>query len=233
MNNQESRSNQLDMSYYVDMVFCIDVTGSMQPILDTVKKNALNFYADVATIMENKGKTISQLRVRVVAFRDYLADDEPMLVTDFFYFPEQAAQFRDCISSLRATGGGDVPEDGLEALAYAMKTKWTTEGMKTRQIIAVWTDAPTHEIGHGSASPNYPKSLPKSFEELTEWWGYGQTPGYMDANAKRLVLFAPDEAYWSTITDSWDNVVHFPSKGGEGLEEVDYGTIVNMIANSI
>ena len=35
------------LSYAVDIVFCIDVTGSMTPIIDQVKANALRFYDDV------------------------------------------------------------------------------------------------------------------------------------------------------------------------------------------
>ena len=34
--------NDYRMTYNVDIALCIDVTGSMRPILDTVKNNALN-----------------------------------------------------------------------------------------------------------------------------------------------------------------------------------------------
>ena len=37
-------ANNYRMDYGVDLVFCIDATMSMQPLLDTVKNNALNFY---------------------------------------------------------------------------------------------------------------------------------------------------------------------------------------------
>ncbi|MEG0901843.1 MAG: VWA domain-containing protein, partial [Clostridia bacterium] len=62
------------LTYHVDMVFCIDATGSMRHVLDFVKQNALNLYRDVVAEMEKKHKVINQLRVRVIAFRDYLAD---------------------------------------------------------------------------------------------------------------------------------------------------------------
>ncbi len=150
------------ITYNVDMVFCIDCTGSMDNIIDIVKNNALNFYNDVTETMEKKNKHITQLRVRVVAFRDYLADgDMAMLVTDFFKLPEQAVDFETCVRSLKAEGGGDDPEDGLEALAYAIKSNWDTEGMKKRQVIVVWTDAATHKLGYGSDSPYYPNGMAK------------------------------------------------------------------------
>ena len=106
------------MSYEVDLVFCIDATMSMDPILDKVKSNALNFYQDFQKEMDEKGKKVSQLRIRIVAFRDYYYDREnAMMVTNFFNLPEQADEFERCIKSIVPSGGGDDPEDGLEALA--------------------------------------------------------------------------------------------------------------------
>lgn len=226
--------NNLRLTYNVDMVFCIDTTGSMGGLLETVKNNALNFYDDVTKKMAEKGKIINKLRIRVISFRDYLADHEnAMLVTDFFNLPMQNMDFEKCIRGLNAFGGGDEPEDGLEALAYAIRSKWDTEGMRKRQVIVVWTDASTHELGFGSSDPNYPSNMAKNFEELTQWWGDVQNTGYMNQSGKRLLLFAPEAKYWSTITNNWNQVIHFPSRAGRGLEEVDYDLILNTIANSI
>ena len=44
---QTSMAAPRGLSYAVDIVFCIDVTGSMTPIIDQVKANALRFYDDV------------------------------------------------------------------------------------------------------------------------------------------------------------------------------------------
>src|SRR5918997_1545512 len=62
------------LRYAVDICFCIDVTGSMSPILDRVKDNALSFYDDVQKNLTDKGKNVDELRVRVIAFRDFKAD---------------------------------------------------------------------------------------------------------------------------------------------------------------
>lgn len=226
------------MDYTVDMVFCIDATGSMedltgsqQKIINMVKRNALNFYSDFNQVMAEKDKKVRQLRVRVIAFRDYKADGEhAMLVTDFFKLPQQTQEFEACINSIHADGGGDIPEDGLEALAYAIKSKWTPEGTRKRQVIVVWTDAGTHDLGFGSQSKYYPKGMPKTLQELNGWW---ENPDLMKQNAKRLVLFAPDEPGWSYIARNWDPVVHVPSVAGNGLAEKSYKEILNVVANSI
>lgn len=223
------------VTYNVDMVFCIDATGSMDGIINIVKQNALNFYNDVTNAMAAKSKTINQLRVRIVAFRDYIADgDDAMLVTDFFALPQQSADFERCVRSIEAFGGGDDPEDGLEALGYAIKSRWNDEeGSKKRQVIVVWTDATTHELGFGASAPNYPSKMAKTFDELTTWWGDRQNSGFINQQAKRLLLFAPNGPHWSTIVDTWDNVIHFPSVAGQGLGEFDYEQILNSISNTI
>ena len=41
--------------------------GSMSPILDRVKDNALGFYDDVQKNLTDKGKNVDELRVRVIA----------------------------------------------------------------------------------------------------------------------------------------------------------------------
>lgn len=172
----------------------------------------------------------------MIAFRDYASDgDDAMMVTDFFNLPAEEKDFEETVKSIRAEGGGDIPEDGLEALAYAIRSDWNNAGTKRRHVIVVWTDAPTHEMGYAKSLPNYPNGMPTSLQELTQWWGDAATQekGYMDQNAKRLVLFAPEEEYWSQIMDSWDNVAAYPAKAGEGLKEVDYQQILNMLANSI
>ena len=218
-NNQQGGNYQI--TYNVDMVFCIDATGSMGGVIDMVKRNAVSFYGDVVDAMQKKGKTIDKLRLRMVVFRDYVADGEnAMLETDFFDLPEEAADFKECIDGITAFGGGDDPEDGLEALGYAMKSDWNNDGMKKRHVIVLWTDASTHPIGYGKSSGYYPNGMAESFGELSSWWGNKQ-------------MFAPDAEYWNTISDNWDNTIHFPSEAGNGLSEIDYHQIIDAISNTI
>lgn len=222
------------VTYGVDLVFCIDATMSMDPILDTVKNNALNLYQDFQRVMASKHKRVQTLRVRIIAFRDYAYDqDQAMLVTDFFNLPDQAKDFEACVKSIEADGGGDDPEDGLEALAYAMKSNWDTTAQKRRHVIVVWSDEGTHDLGFGKSSPHYPNGMAKDFDELTEWWGSKRHPGLMDETAKRLLLFTPDKPSWNLIRDNWNNVIQYESDAGSGLKNCDYDQILNAISNTI
>ncbi len=221
--------------YEVDICLVIDRTGSMRPILDTVKHNAVNLHRDIKARMELKGKTVSALRVRVIAFGDYAADGpEAIIGSEFMALPEQTGSLEACVEGIRAEGGGDIPEDGLEALAFAIRSKWTTGGTKRRHIIVLFSDAPTHDLGHGRSNPLYPADMmPRDFAELSSWWGFSARPGEMDDSAKRLVLFTPDTSYWKKIREEWNNVTLVPVKAAKGLEEIAYETVFSNITNSI
>ena len=216
----------------IDVVFCIDASASVSDstasscsILDVAKSKIAQIYTDLSTARENKGKSaIQQFRVRLIAFRDYIADGEhAMMATDFFQLPQQAAEFEACVNSIHADGGGDIPEDGLEALAYAIKSKWTTEGVFRRHIIILWTDADTHTLGFGSRSKYYPKGMPSDLGELSDWWDK------LDCRAKRLVLFAPDEGNWKYISDNWDLTMHIPTNANTALTSNTYEMAINAL----
>ena len=218
------------LTYNVDIVFVIDSTGSMGHMVDLVKNNALTFHDQLMESMKKKQKTVEQLRVRIISFKDYLADENPMMVTEFYNLPEETERMREVMETIVADGGGDEPEDGLEALAYAIRSKWNTGCMKSRHIIALYTDASAHELGFGKDSALYPATMAKDFAELSEWW---DNPEYIKQSSKRLLLFAPDVPSWRDVSDNWSNVIHFASKAGEGLAETDFQEILGVIANSI
>ena len=229
---QSSLAAPRGLSYAVDIVFCIDVTGSMTPILDAVKANALGFYDDVQTNLTAKGKNVAQLRVRVVAFRDFVADGEAALEESPFYtLPDERNGFSEFVNGLIAEGGGDAPESGLEAVALAVNSPWTTTGDRRRQVIVVWTDQPAHPLDPSVVPADLASRVPADFSALTDVWEDEQ--GLMGSSSKRLILFAPDGPGWSDISAVWENVVHHPSQAGGGLSEVDYGTIIDSIGNSV
>ena len=221
------------LKYSVDMVLCIDATGSMGSIIDRVKNNALRFHEDLSSSMAEKSKNIDTLRLKVVAFRDYYADGEKaMKESEFFTLPHEKDGFAEFINSVSADGGGDEPESGLEAVALAIQSDWSKSGDKRRQIIVVWTDASAHDLekNNGSKPGNYSSGIPANFDELTDDWE-GQS--YMSQTAKRLIIYAPDAYPWTDIANNWENVIHYSSKAGDGLADVDYQEILSAIASSV
>lgn len=222
------------LKYNVDIVMCIDCTGSMGSLLDMVKGKAISFYHDLQKECQKKDKEISELRIRAIAFRDFAADGENAISdTGFMRIPEQETEFNNFVNSLTPTGGGDEPENGLEAVAMALNSDWTKGGDKRRHIVVVWSDASTHPLGLGKSKTDcYPQNMPSSFDELTDWWEDEQS-GKMEKNAKRIIIFAPDASAWTEIGVNWTNAIHHPAKAGEGLSDVDYTIVLDSIVNSI
>jgi hypothetical protein len=220
------------VSYAVQLVLCIDQTGSMGPIIEQVKTRALSFSDDLRAALDAKGKRIDELRVRVIGFRDFRYDAAPIMASDFFDLPEQNEQFRAFVTGLAPLGGGDEPESGLEALALAITSPWATGASRNRQLIAVWTDASAHPLEEGAAvdRADYPQGLPRDLDALTDLWEAGD---HVRNSAKRLIIFAPDAAGWSEVATSWSNTIHLVSEAGMGMAEQDYATILNSIANSV
>jgi len=198
-------------TFNADVVMCIDCTNSMSGIIGTIKNHASNFYSDIKRKSIENGKKILSMRIKVIGFRD-LSDMQPFKTSAFFTMPEQESAFKSFISNLRADGGGDSPERGYDALSMAMQSNWSTAD-NTRQVIILWTDAPSHPLSS------------TSFEELTSSWN--SKPN------KRLILFAPSYPSWNNLEHKWENTVRRDVNSGGGLTDVDYDEIIKTLSESI
>ncbi len=224
-------------AYCVDIVMCIDATGSMAPIIEEVKRNALAFCDKFHEQMDANGKNVETLRIKVIAFRDYGCDGAgAMAQSEFFVLPEQNEAFRSYVMGITATGGGDGPESALEAMALAMRSDWTTDGAKQRHVILVFTDASAVPLRDPSrtSNPTYPADMPASLADLGDMWaGESQELGGMPSGkSARLVLFAPSTSPWTDI-QVWNNVWAAFSPAGKGLEDVDIDLAIQLLVNSV
>ena len=220
------------IKYHVDLVMCIDATGSMAPVINEVKSNAKKFYQKFVAKMTEEGKTVQQLRVKVITFRDYAKTDYDAMVESPFYIlgddqGNQTDDFVAHIDSITAAGGGDLPENSLEALALAFKSNWCQDGDIRRHITMMFTDATATELGTMTC-PGYPAGMPASFAELREMWDSQE----MELRAKRLLIYAPDCEPWTDMVD-WDNTFHAASPAGTGLPDVEMDTCIHMLVKSI
>lgn len=224
--------NKDSLKYHVDLVMCIDGTGSMAPVIKEVKDNAKTFYQKFIAAMEKKEKKVQQLRIKVIVFRDIAEDSEPLNESPFFTLGDdqgnQTDAFVEFVDAIEACGGGDIPENSLEALALAIKSDWVKTGSVRRHVIMMFTDAPALELGTHKDHPNYPAGMPGSIAELREMWESQE----MEERAKRMILYAPDGEPWSNMID-WTNTFHSASRAGTGLTEVEMETCIHMLVNSI
>lgn len=231
----------------VDLVLCIDVTASMQPIIDTVKGMALSLYDDMVTALKIKRRKVNDFRVKVIAFRDYYCDGQfAMDESRFFSLPNETAAFSEYVLGLKADGGGDEPENALEAIALAMKSDWVhaiSENERARNIIIVFTDASAHpfEKAQDGITKFYPDNMLNSLADLRQAWeGQNQLDGrsliddyMMDQSAKRLIIYSPKDSYpWNEISNlhGVKMISIEPEKGGR---ELNRQILLDDIAGSI
>jgi len=121
----------------VDIVICLDVTGSMRAFFNEIR---LHLIPSVQAMVAD----FDSVRVGMVFYKDY--DRQ----SDFLYrvipFTTDFGALQRSINTVRVGGGGDIPEAVYEAL-YAGATQLAWEG-ETRLMILIG-DAPPHSQPRG------------------------------------------------------------------------------------
>ena len=219
----------------IDVVFCIDGTGSMYPCLESVKNNARRFHLEFVSAMTDLGSEIDSMRVKVIVFRDYEYDGaEAMVESPFFELPDDDSEFSDFLAKVSASGGGDGPENGLEALYLAMKSDFTT-GPNDRQVIVMFSDANALELKHPTRVTNstYPADMVDYDGLQIAWMCATQDSSFkLREKNKRLVMFAPDGTKYKEISTGFNRTIFEPVDMADGLKDIDFKDIIKIIAAS-
>lgn len=214
----DGKKIEIKETFEADVVMCIDCTGSMSSIINTIKSNAMNFYPDVKSRCIRQGKDVYDMRIKIIGFRDY-SDGTPLEESPFFNIPEKKTALYSFLARLTAVGGGDEPEIGHDALARAFKVNWN-RGRNVRQVVLLWTDASSHNMkGTGS--------IGASVSGLKRIWGR------MNAAGKRLIIFAPKGNSWESVARSLDKAVRRDVNAGRGLSDVDYEEIIKAVSDTM
>jgi Ca-activated chloride channel family protein len=124
--NPESKPAQ------VDIMFTLDVTGSMRPELDGVK-NGINKFAD--QLRTNRLDT----RIGLIAFGDLKMSEDPQILSFAgSAFTANATHFSQEVGQIKMRRGGDIPESSYDAVALAAGQEFRASAKK---IILLITDA--------------------------------------------------------------------------------------------
>lgn len=219
--------------YHVDVNLVIDGTGSMGSVIDGVKNVAGGMHTAIMEGLKKEQKHVDKLRVGVTVFRDFRCDGTNALVSSgFFTLPDDEGKLKDFVSRISPMGGGDEPENSLEALAFALQGDWTNEGMKQRHVTILFTDASPHPYG-AVGGPGKPAGLPATIDEVLEIWRGAKQDGKLRPGARRLYLVVPPkvDAY-----DRWaeeELVSIMPIRDVIASAEAARSHIVSTIVNSI
>ncbi|MDR3217005.1 MAG: VWA domain-containing protein [Clostridiaceae bacterium] len=225
--------NVLKKKRNIDVVFCIDGTGSMAPCIESVKNNAKRFYLDFSEEMTRQNSDIDSMRVKVIVFRDYGFDgDDSMQISNWFELPVDDSEFANYLTGVTANGGGDAPENGLEALYFAIKQDFLT-GSNDRQVIVLFTDTDYLELGERKGKGSYPEDMVNGEGLQDMWFCRSQDPDskLRDRN-KRLVLFAPSGTKYENLKANLNRSVFEPVAMEKGLRDINFDGIIKIIAAS-
>ena len=137
-----------------DIVFVVDISGSMAPCIDALRQNIETFVNSLSSGDANNAAPVKDWRAKVVGYRDIEAaeaDGLPWVVDNEFV--RDPAQLKSQLAALQANGGGDEPESLLDTL-YKVATmeampkgaqsvepgKWRYRSDAAR-VVVVFTDA--------------------------------------------------------------------------------------------
>lgn len=230
--------------YKIDIAFVIDATGSMGPIMASVKASALSLGDQIVKALSDAKKPVEQLRMRVIDFADYATEaDDAIHQTDFYTMPADKQKFTDAINNIQYDRrGGDIPENALEALFIAMNSDWVplAKGEKGRHIIIMMTDAYPLKLHERDGSMGYvADDFPSNVQELQNIW---DAAGSQDATTslsrknRRLILFVPDGDDgaghgWGDVL-GWDYAATKIVDPAKGLDGIDMSYIITEIVRS-
>lgn len=137
-----------------DVVFLIDVSGSMSPIIDALRKNIEAFVDSLSSGGANNAAPVRDWRGKVVGYRDIeAAQSEGIEWLEDQPFVRDAAALKAQLAMLAAQGGGDEPESLLDALYKVATMEATPKGAQSEdsnkwryrsdaaRVVVVFTDA--------------------------------------------------------------------------------------------
>ena len=223
-----------------DIVFLIDVSGSMAPIIDALRKNIEAFVDSLSSGGPNNVAPVRDWRGRVVGYRDIeAASSEGLEWIEEHPFVRDTAALKAQLASLTAQGGGDEPESLLDALYKVATTEATPKGSQSEdpkkwryrsdaaRVVVVFTDASFKE------TLSIPEAKGGSLQDVAN---------VVMANRIILSLFAPNfEGYdrLSQIDKSeWEAVEYEGLNAQEALQKftgdpANFRTTLKQLAASV
>jgi len=143
----------------MDIVYVVDMTGSMQPYIDAT----LEVIKNMALSITKDDRLAASVKFGLWGYRDTLPDNPEMPDVEFLtknFTPEfqDVNDFAATLATVQADGGGDGPEDVYSGVEHALRqSAWTPEGL---HILVLIGDAPSHQLGEArNASGHSAKTL--------------------------------------------------------------------------
>jgi len=141
----------------LDLLFIMDLTGSMGPYIEQAKQNIINIMNRIP--IECPGISIN---LGYIGYRDIYEINLNYVVN--IDFSQNYQKLQNNIKDVIADGGGDGPEEVAWAIEKAIEKNWKSDA---RYSILV-ADAPCHGTKYHNSEDDYPDGVPgrKNIETL-------------------------------------------------------------------
>lgn len=203
-----------------DFVFVLDATATMGVFIDRFRREFLPKVTEL--IREKAGK--ADVRYKIIVFRDYGSEGAAaMKESKFFAIPEEMRELEHAMLFVEAGGGGDSPENGLEAIYYAMKSDFASG----TQTIFFFTDADAVKMGARKGCEGYPEDMTDE-KGLKEIW-LGKKPSHITQSGKKLILVAPENTAYSRLAKEFDNTVFVPAAKSGNLNDIEFFDLLKKL----
>ena len=223
-----------------DMVFLVDVSGSMSPCIDALRRNIEAFIDSLSRGDANNAAPVKDWRAKVVGYRDFEAagaEGLPWIVDNPFV--RDAGALKSQLAALDANGGGDEPESLLDALYTVASMQATPKGSQTEdptkwryrsdaaRVVIVFTDASFKE------TLSVPEAKGGSLQDVAN---------IIMANRVILSLFAPNFEGYDRLSQvdksEWEVVEYEGLNPQQALEKftsdpVNFRNTLKQLAASV
>lgn len=156
--------------------------------------------------MECDNRKVHSIRVGIIAFGDLSISEFNKSGFFNYYNNEERANLQKFCRTIKLEflgDGGTV--DALEALASALNSEWTSNGIRRRHIIIMLNQHTCSALGAHKASEYYPDNMPVDFLQLTAWWEGTEATSRnaYQPRAGRLVAIVPNADPWTEL-QAWN-----------------------------
>jgi hypothetical protein len=125
------------MSVPVDLAFVFDATGSMAPTIQAVRAKIV----EIAVSLRTQYPTGYSFQFGAIGYRDKIDDGSTSVSCPFSPDPETMRRW---LTTVQATGGGDICEDWIDAMDSVFRLNWRENSLRCIFWLA---DAPGHGAG--------------------------------------------------------------------------------------
>ncbi len=207
----------------VDIIFLLDISGSMGPAIINIGKN-------IGTFVANLDPTIvKDWRARVFSFGDMESDSAEIKLNvsrPWTQEPQEIVnQIVECVELVKQAGGGDEPESSLDAMYLAARDGFDADWTERTRTVILFTDAS-------------PKKILK--ETLgVDADGIALLSQQIADNHTYVHMFAPVHSDYSAIKNNASKYVNYVAIGEDGtspveaLKNIDFSKALETLGKSV